>query len=80
MLGVLDHWAFGYCSGTSVPYLNQFSEDLKGFGVFTVCPMKLVHTIEQMSVSNKSTVEQMPVSNKSIGTVEQMYVYHRYVL
>ena len=29
MLGFLDHWAFGYCS---VPYLNQFSEDPKGFG------------------------------------------------
>ena len=29
MLGALDQWAFGY---RSVPYLNQFSEDPKGFG------------------------------------------------
>ena len=28
-LRVSDHWAFGYCS---VPYLNQFSKDPKGFG------------------------------------------------
>ena len=33
MLGFLDHWAFGYCSvDVGLPYLNQFSEDPKGFG------------------------------------------------